>query len=418
MSKQDSQVSYADDSSPYSVSDTRANVLCSLPPMTPLTALLQLARHKRAVALVTGLSMLVGAVVAMTSTVLFTATTRIMTPQQTPSASVLLMSQAAGAMNSSLANSAAVGGFGLRNPNDLYIGLLGSRPIAEGIITQFALKSVYRTKELSTARAALAANTNFTSERSGLIAISVTDRDKARAAEIANSYTAKLRELTKHLALTEASQRRLFYEEQLRHAQDDLTASLVAFREIEKEKGLVHPDAQARAVIERGASIRAQIVAKQVQLEALRSFSTEMNPDVQIAENELRTLQQQARELQIGGGDGNPADPALQDLGRAGIDYVRTEHDVQYRQTLFDLLLKQFDAARLDESKNSAVIQVVEEAVPPERRSSPHRTFIVLVFAIVGFIVSCAWVIAREYLSRRDDVVGGLQECWGALRGK
>ena len=368
----------------------RAQDALAMPAESLIGVLTQLARRKVLIGKVTGMAMVGGIVVGFLLPVRYTATTRIMTPQQSQSSAAMMMSQLSNAGAGSLiAAAAGGGGLGLKNPNDIYLGLLNSRPIADAIIKQFDLQRIYRSRDMTAARKKLAENTSITSEKSSLLAISVTDRDKTRTAAIANAYTSGLRSLSKTLAVTEASQRRLFYEEQLKHAKDDLVSAELAFQQIQQKKGLVHLDAQAKAMIAGLADLRAQVAAKQVQLEALRSYSTERNPDVQLAERELASLQAEVARLDQKSRSGDPGNLGLGDLAGSGLDYLIAEHELQYRQILFDLLLKQYDAARLDEAKDAAIIQVVEPAIEPDRKSSPKRVLIISVSTIAGLVLAC-----------------------------
>ena len=363
-----------------------------------------LASRKGLVVKATLIALLAGLAVAFLLPVQYVATAKIITPQQSQPTSAMLMSQIANSGVSSLAASAS-SGLGLRNPNEIYIGLLCSRPIADVIIQRFGLSSVYHAADMTAARKILATNTRVTSEKSGFLAVSVTNEDKKRAAAMANAYTDELRALTKTLAVTEASQRRLFFEEQLRQTNDALTASALTLERVQKQKGLVQLDAQAKAMIESLAALRAQVSAKQVEVQALRSYSTEQNSDVQLAEKQLASLK--TEEIRIEQRDHAPgiAGLGLDGVPDAGLEYLRAEHEVQYQQALYDLLMKQFDAARLDEAKDPAVIQVVEPAIPPDRKSTPHRSMIVFMFAVIGFTMSWAYVIAGDMLRKRPAIV-------------
>jgi tyrosine-protein kinase Etk/Wzc len=365
-----------------------------------------LGRHKRFVAAVTAVAMGAGVVYSLTLPVLFTATTRILTPQQAPSSAAFVMSQLASSGAGALA-AAAGAGLGLHNPNDIYIGLLQSEPVADAILEKFGLAAVYKAKYQSAARAKLAENTQISSEKSGFIAISVTDRDPQRAASIANTYTGQLLALSKSLAVTEASQRRLFYEDQLKHAKDDLVAAQYAFQQIQRKKGLVQLDAQARAVIGNLSALRATRAAKQVELDALRSYSTERNPQVELAERQLQSLTAEETRLERTGGEAGSADLGLQQVADAGMDYLTAEHELQYRQVMFDLLLKQFDAAKLDEAKTSTVVQVVEKAAPPDRKSSPHRASIVFMFTVLGLLAACSYLFVCQVAARLSAAQAG-----------
>jgi len=357
-----------------------------------IDVLIQLAFRKWLIAKVTGCAVLAGVVLAFLQPVRYTAMTKIMPPQQTQSAASMMMSQLTSAGGGSLAAFAG-GGLGLKNPNDIYIGMLTSRPIADAIIQKFGLAKVYRAKDMTQARKELAGYTEVTSEKNGFINVSVTDKNKKRVAEIANAYTDQLRILTQTLAVTEASQRRLFYEEQLKQAKDALVAAELALQHIQQQNGLVQLDAQAKAMIEGISAIRAQIAAKQVEVLALRSYSTERNPDVQLADKELSSLQAEEQRMEQNHHAPGFAALGLGNVPAAGLEYLRAARELAYRQALFDMLMKQYDAAKLDEAKEAATIQVVEPAIEPDRKSEPKRAVILSISAALGLTVGCLWAL-------------------------
>lgn len=347
-----------------------------------------LAFRKGLIAKVTGGAMLAGIILGFILPVKYTAETKLMPPQQAQSSANMMMNQLVGSGVGSLAAMAG-GGLSLKNPSDIYIGLLQSRPVADAIIRRFGLTNVYHSRDMTAARLKLKNNTEIVSEKSGLISVSVIDRDRQRSAAIANSYTEQLRTLTQGLAMTEASQRRIFYEEQLRQAKDTLTASELAFEQVQHNRGLVSLDAQSRAMIESLTALRAKVAAKEVEVQGLRSYSTDRNPNVQMAESELLSLQAEVASLEQSSHSSGFTDLGMKDIPSAGLNYLNAQHEVLYRQTLFDLLIKQFDAAKLDEAKEAVVIQVVEPAIEPERKSSPKRALIVIATTIVGFFFGC-----------------------------
>jgi len=358
-----------------------------------IQALTELLTHKGLIAKATAISMVLGLATAFLLPVRYTAIARIMPPKQPQSGLSILLSQAAPGMGA-LAESA--GGLGLRDPNAIYIGLLKSRPVADKIIERFDLMKVYRSRDMTGARKKLEKYTVITSEKSTLISISVTDRDKKRAADMANAYTEILREVTRSVSVTEASRRRLALEEQLKDAKEDLAGAEVAFEQLQQSKGLVRLDTQAAVIIGSAAGVRAQIAAKQVELQTLRSFSTENNPDVQLAERELSALQAQGAQLEEHSRSTGFSDLGLKDVPKAGLDYVRASRELQYQQAFFDVLVKEYEAARLDEAKEGAVVQVVEPAIPADRRSEPKRLVILLLFTLTGFSLSCLFVRLRS----------------------
>ncbi len=372
-----------------------------------IDVLTQLAYRKWLIAKVTGIAMLAGVVLALVQPVLYTATTKIMPPQQTQSTASMLMSQLTGVGGGSLASLA--GGGLLKNPDDIYIGLLTSRPIADAIIQKFSLAKVSNAKDMTAARKALADSTKVTSDKHGFIEVSVKDTDKKRVAVMANEYPNELRILMKTLAVTEASQRRLFYEEQLKQSKEALVAAELAFQQVQQQKGLVQLDAQARAMIESDSVLRAQVAAKQVQVEALRSYSTEHNPNVQLAESELASLQAEETRLEQRNRTPGIAGLGLGNVPAAGLEYLRAAHELQYQQAMYDMLMKQYDAAKLDESKEAAIIQVVEPAIEPDHKSPQRRLLILLLATFSGFFAGCllALVIWMKERAQADPQLAG-----------
>jgi uncharacterized protein involved in exopolysaccharide biosynthesis len=292
---------------------------------------------------------------------------------------------------------------------------LGSRSIADAIVQKFDLVKVYGVKDEPQARKILSGSSVITSEKNGFISVSVTDEDKERAAAMANAYTDGLRSLTKSLAVTEAGQRRLFYEEQLKQSKETLVAAALAFQQVQQQKGLVQLDAQAKAMIEGLASLRAQVAAKRVEVQALRSYSTEQNPDLQMAEKELASIEAEEARLQGRSSAPGIAGLGLDNIPSAGLEYLRAQLELQYQQALYDMLMKQYEAAKLDESKEGTIIQVVEQAIPPDTKSSPHRALMVLLFIGLGFVGACSYVYLSDATQKNPKIAQSLAEFKAAL---
>jgi tyrosine-protein kinase Etk/Wzc len=361
------------------------------PHRTVVDVLTELARRKRLIAKATGISTLAGLILCYSLPVRYTAVTEIMPPKQTQSTTSFVNSiPGMGALGDG-----ATSALGLRDPNAIFIGLLKSRPIADAIIDKFDLLKVYRASDKTAARRELQSNTEIVSEISTLISISVIDSDRKRAAGIANAYAEQLRVLSKTISVTEASRRRLFFEQQLSSQREALIGAEVTLEQVQLNKGLVHLDAQANAIIGSIAVLRGQVAAKEVGLQALRSYSTEHNPDVQLAERELATMQGEVAQMEQRSQSTGYSEVGLKDIPNSGLDYIRAERDLQYQQSFFDLLQRQYEAARLDEAKEAAVIQVVAPAIEPERKSSPKRALIVLLSTVAGFYLVSIFVWLR-----------------------
>src|SRR5713101_852319 len=346
----------------------------------------------------------------------YTANAKIMPPQQN-------QSMGAVAALSQLGPLAALAGqgLGLRNPSDLYIAMLRSRTVADDLIDRFSLMSVYKQKLREYARGRLEAATEIKAgTKDGVISISVDDRDPRRAAEMANAYAEELEKLTKILAVSEAAKRRLFFEREVKMASDDLANSEVALKQTQEKTGLILLDSQSRAMIESLTSLRARVAAQEVLVQQIHTFATPENPELIREEKALEALRDQLNRLEGGQGKRLFADVPLENVPSAGLEYVRKYRDVKYREALFELLAKQYEAAKIDEARDSLIVQVLDKAVPPERKSGPHRAIIVVTVTILALLVAVLIAFFMEGLeqAKEDPQFAGKLQLFGFyLRG-
>jgi uncharacterized protein involved in exopolysaccharide biosynthesis len=366
-----------------------------------LDLLIVLAKHKRIVLGVPLVAGIVAAIVSLLMPNIYTGTARILPPQQSASAASALLNQLGGGLGG-LLGAAGGSALGIRNPNDLYVGMLRSRTVADNLISRFELTKVYDEDRLSDTRKRLEKETTIAAGREGIITVEVDDRDPKRAAELANAYVEELKKLTKVLAVTEASQRRLFFEQQLVQAKDNLTTAEIAARQGLQKGGLAQVDAQGRSMIEVTARLRAQISVKEVQLGAMRTFAAEGNPELQRTQQELEALR---RELaRIEGSSPVGAIGKGEAAGNAGLDNLGRLRDVKYYEFLYELLAKQYEIARIDEAKDPAIVQVMDRAIEPDRKSKPRRSLLVLLSTLVALFAGIVSAFASEAMSRvRSD---------------
>ena len=332
----------------------------------------------------------------------YTATANILPPQQSQSLAASMIGQL-GPLGPMAAM--AQKDLGLKNPNDLYVGMLRSRTAEDALIRRFDLRRVYRDKKMSDARHDLENASSIVLGKEGFVSISVEDKDPSRASQIANAYVDELRQLTQDLAVTEAGQRRLFFERQLELAKNNLADAEQALKKTEQKTGLIQLDGQAKAIIESVVKLRALMAAKEVELHAMRLFSTEQNPDVMLGEQQLSGLRAQLALMEKQ--SSAPADIQVSassvpsgNVPEAGLQYVRKLREVKYAEAMFELLAKQYEAARLDEAKTAAVIQVLDPAIEPDRKSSPPRIWIVVIATLLGFFGSVGYVLSSEAVGR------------------
>lgn len=328
----------------------------------------------------------------------YTATVVIMPPQSggasSPSA---MMAQLSGVG----ALASAGGGLSIKNPIDQQIALLKSRTVEDAIVERFHLQQLYHRKYVSTARKSWEGHTTTENGlKDGLIHLAVTDRDPLRAAEMANGWVEEYRRFSATLAVTEASQRRLFYERQLSMAHDDLARAEEDMKQTEQRTGVIDVEGQDRTMIASAAVLRGQLAAKQVEIRAMREFAADQNPDLQRAEQELAGIEGQLSAMDAA------SDRKTGDLiapkgtvTQAGLDYARALREVKYRETIQDLLTRQYEGARVDEARQGALVQIVDPAIAPDRPIYLYRIWIALGAVFCSLPMALLTAAAAEVIS-------------------
>ena len=311
----------------------------------------------------------------MTST--FTARTTFLPPQQQQSGLASALASLGG-----LAGLAGAAG-AIKSPADQYVALMQSVSATDRLIDQFELMKVYEAKYRFEARKALEQNTRIAiGKKDGLISVEVDDKSPQRAAEMANAYVEELRRLTSELAVSEAQQRRMFFEKELKEARDQLAKAQQALEASGFNVGALR--AEPKAAAESYARLRAEITAAEVRLQVLRGTLAEGAPEVQRQAAQLSALRGQLARLERSATDD------------AGPDYLSKYREFKYRETLFELFARQYELARVDESREGALIQVVDVALPPEYKSKPKRALIAVGATMVSLLLLGMFILVRH----------------------
>lgn len=319
----------------------------------------------------------------------YIAKTVIMPPQQQQSAASAALAQLGG-----LAGGAGAA-LGVKNPAEIYISMLKSRSVTDAMVNQFGLMKSYQTGLREVAIEALLQSTQIASGKDGLISISVESRDPKQAAAMANAYVTQLRKVAGGLAVTAAAQRRLFFENQLKSVKERLATSEARMAEVQMQTGILQLEGEARSTMERIAQLRAQVSALEIQAASMRQGMTADNPEYQRGQAALQELR---KELQVALSRQSSGDKdflSRSTLPSAALEYVRSAREVKYNEILMDMIARQFEAARLDEANEGAVIQVLDVAQVPERKSRPRRLSIAMMGGLLGLFISSLFVLIR-----------------------
>jgi uncharacterized protein involved in exopolysaccharide biosynthesis len=347
--------------------------------MSLLDLLVVLAENTKLLIVIPIVAGLAALGIAFLITPTFTATTKILPPQQQQGAAAALASQLG-----ALAGLGGTAGVGIRNPADTYVALLRSRTVEDRLVDRFNLLNVYGQTLRQDARNTLEAATKIAAGKDGLITIDVDDKDPKRAADLANAYVEELYKLTGTLAITEAQQRRVFFEKQLQQTQEHLKNAQAALSQARIGQSVINTAPQA--VVEGVARLKAQVTAQEIRLSTMRGYLTESSPEFQLAQRELASLRTQLMQ----------AERDQPSKGGAAPDYLNRFRDFKYQETLFDLMTKQYELARLDEAREGAAIQVIDPAQPPEWKSKPKKASIAVLTTLAAFLICVFFVLVRH----------------------
>jgi len=321
------------------------------------------------------------------------AATYLITPSFTSKTTFLPPQQQQGTAASALASLGALSGLagtvaGIKTPGDQYVALLQSVNIQDQIVERFKLMNIYDVKFRVDARKALEDRVRISlGKKDGLISIEVDATDPKMAADMANQYVAELRRLSGELALTEAQQRRAFFEAEVKRTQLKLAEAQKVLQVSGFDPGALK--AEPKAAAEGYAKLKAEATAVEVRLETMRRTLAESAPEIQQLEALLAALRGQLAKVE------NNRDVDTDS------DYVSRYRDYKYQESLFELLSRQFEIARLDESREGALIQVVDRATPAERKSKPKRATTAIFTTLLVGLALAAWVLSQRSRGRK-----------------
>ncbi|MDR1908112.1 MAG: hypothetical protein LBQ43_04625 [Holosporales bacterium] len=313
-------------------------------------------------------------------------------------------SSAASAMLSQLGGLGGMIGLGGISTNgQLFIGVLRSQTVVDKIIDQFNLMELYKGKYRLKMRDLVISDILSTAEdsKSGIVTVAAVDENPDRAAKMANAFVEELKNVLQSLTIGEAAQRRVFFEQQLiqsRKTLDDVEDELQRYQE---KSGLVVMEPQFQAMLESISTMRAQVAAKEVELSSLRTYAQSDNPSLKRATTELVALRTELSKLeqqQVQKTNDENQTTSLRDAPQLGLEYQRRLRDVKYASAMYDVMMRQFETAKIDEARETMMVQVIDPAIPPDYKYKPKRAQIILLATLVGLCIGLTWTLIADYI--------------------
>jgi len=295
---------------------------------------------------------------------------------------------------------------------DAFVAILKSRTMAQDLVERFNLKEYYKARYNEDAIGGVQGATDISVSKEGVISVKVEDKDPRLAAEIANAYVTNLDRLFAKMGTTDAGRQRAFVAERLEKTEKALRESEEALRRFQESHKAIVMQEQARSAIEEAAKVKGQIVAAEGQLEFLRAFATESNPQVLQQKRQVEELKRQLGQMQYGQGMDLPeqsADPGqprrdfqlpFTKVPEVGMELARRLREVKVQETVYNLLTAQFEQAKINEARDTPTVQVLDKAVPAERRSKPKVKLNMAIAGALSLFVGIFLAFFLEYLER------------------
>ena len=352
-------------------------------------------QHRRALVRVLVIALIVSTAVAFLIPKRYESTTRIMPPEGPNPAA--LLAAVTGKMPAGLGELA--GGFlGVKNTGPLWMALLQSRTVLDHQIDNSDLMRVYWTKRRYRARKKLMNRTDIKEDKkSGVIDITVSDSDPARARALANGYVNELNQLLASVSTSSARRERMFIEQRLNTARADLEEAEKEFGKFASRNSTFDVKEQSKAIVGAGAQLEGQIIAAQAELEGLQQTYTDDNVRVRAVKARINSLK---RDLAKIGGTGEESEgslapgglsPSVRQLPIVGVQWADLYRRSKIQETVFELLTQQYEIAKIEEAKEIPTVKVIDVADYPERKSWPPREIIVTLGTLLSLAGAIAW---------------------------
>lgn len=325
---------------------------------------------------------------------IYTATAKLLPPQQEKSGLVSMLG--------GMSDLAALAGISTGGSSaDMYVEMLKSRRVADAIIERFGLMQKFEWELRMVAYEVLAKKVQVGADKkTGFITISVDDEDPEFAADLANAYVDELKRVNVQINLSSVGRERAFLEERLQLVKTDLIQAEENLRVFQEQNNAIKIDAQATAVIEGIARLKGELASREVELGVLLTSQTEQNPHVLALREGIGQLKRQLRKLEDSPEGKNLSSDifiATADVPDIGLQYARLMRDYKVQETLFELLTKQYEVAKITEAKNTSSLQVLDEAMVPDKKSKPKRSLIVLMATFAVGFCAVLWAFVREF---------------------
>jgi uncharacterized protein involved in exopolysaccharide biosynthesis len=313
---------------------------------------------------------------------------------------------------------------GLKTSGALMVDMLRGPTIENSLIQKFDLRKLYHDRYWQEARKDLDKHTDIKEDRkSGVISISVTDRDPHRAQQMAQAYVEALNSLLAGVSTSSARRERMFLEQRLKTVKQNLDAASQEFSSYASQTGTLDMPSQTKAMMESEGTMQGQLVAAQSELEGLEQIYTDNNIRVRTMRARVAALRHQVEEM-----SGNKADlnsqqseiagdfPPMRKLPLVGVRWLNLYRETKIQETVYEMLTQEYEFAKIQEAKEIPTVNVLDAALLPEKISFPPRVLITVLGGILSFVFASVFVISAVMWKESESPDKKLAtEIWGQI---
>jgi len=351
-------------------------------------------------------AILASALIALLIPVRYHSVTRLMPPDGLAGPGVGMLAAMAGRSGVSGFGGLAGDLLGVKSSGALFVGIISSETVQDGLIETFQLKKVYHDSKIEDARRDLAERTDISEDRrSGIISVGVTDHDPKRAAAMAQAYVAELDRRVAQVSTSSARRERIFLEERLQKVKTELDSAAKSFSDFASKNTAIDIPAQGKAMVEAAATLQGQLIAAQAELSGMKQIYTDNNVRVRSAAARVNELGKKLNEI---GGVGTQAElksqnslyPSIRKLPLLGVAYSDLYRQTKIQETVYELLTQQYELAKVQEAKEIPTVKVLDQAMVPTKKSFPPRTLIVVLGTMLGITLMMTWIVGKAQWER------------------
>ena len=297
--------------------------------------------------------------------------------------------------------------FGSQSGNSqLFVEILKSRSASLFVVRRYNLRDYYNKSTDVEAASYLTGKLNIDLTKEGIIKLNVdvtstlipvifddNDSLKNMAALLSNSFVAALDSINKEKLTSKAKRARQYIERQIVRTKAVLDSVELRLMRFQDENKTISLPEQISAAIDAAAKIKTEIIQTEIELGFLETNLREDNQALIALRNKLAELREQYDKMQLGSKDYLLAFSDVPELGKKLADLLR---DVKIQNEVYLLLQQQYYKEKIQENRDIATVEILDEAIPPLRKSSPKVIYSTVVGSIFIFLILSLFVAVKE----------------------